>query len=73
MRASYLLCAVGGALALASCASTGTNQYQEDFDKLEAECTARDGILVPTGRLSGRPQLDNVCRINSGPSDRIRR
>lgn len=73
MRLSYPLCALGGALALAGCSSTGTNQYQADFDRLEADCRAREGILVPTGKMSGRPQVDNACRITGGPSDRIQR
>lgn len=73
MRLSYLLCALGGALALMGCAGTGVNQYQADLDKLDADCRAREGILVPTGQMTGRPQVDNVCRITGGPSDRIRR
>ena len=62
------------ALSLGACASTpsGPNHYQTELQRLTADCTARDGILSPTGEQSGRPQLDNVCKITSVRSDRLR-
>lgn len=52
-------------LTLASCASGGgISRYESELQRLNADCEARGGILVPTGNLqSGRPQLENVCQI----------
>ena len=36
--------------------------------QLEADCTARGGILTPTQQQTGRPQTDNACRITGGAS-----
>ncbi|WP_436356728.1 hypothetical protein [Brevundimonas sp. CEF1] len=67
MRAALVLAAFAAPLALGACAAgAGTSTYQTDLDKLEADCKARDGILMPTGASTGRPQTDNVCRINGG-------
>jgi len=67
MRAALVLAAFVAPLALGACATgAGTSTYQTDLDKLEADCKARDGILMPTGATTGRPQTDNVCRINGG-------
>jgi hypothetical protein len=38
------------------------------MDQLEAECRDRGGILSPTGRQTGRPQTDYVCKITGGAS-----
>ena len=60
------------ALTLSACASTmGTGHYQTELERLTAECEARGGILSPTGTQSGRPQLDNVCKITGQPSPRV--
>ena len=60
-------------LMLSACASgMGESRYQSDFERLSADCEARGGILSPTGQQSGRPQLDNVCKITGQPSDRVR-
>jgi len=53
---------------LAACASTGQNTYQADFNRLDADCTARGGILTPTGAQTGRPQTEYACRITGGAS-----
>lgn len=54
-------------LALSACASsTGTGRYENELDKLVADCQARGGILAPTGQQSGRPQNDNVCELRNG-------
>jgi hypothetical protein len=56
--------------ALAACASSGGTRVATgptDMQRLQAECDARQGILVPSGRLTGQASLDNVCKIN-GPT-----
>ncbi|MGH7027642.1 hypothetical protein [Brevundimonas sp.] len=72
MRAAPLiLAALAAPLALGACATGKTHPtYQQELDKLSAECTARGGILSPTGSMTGRPQTDNVCKI-TGPATRI--
>lgn len=68
-----LLLTIAAALSLSACASN-TNERslsQAEMDRLQRECTARGGILVPTGRITGREPLDNICRIQ-GPATRIR-
>lgn len=56
-------------LAAGGCASTsGTSSYSQELDRLAADCTARGGILAPTGQQTGRPQTDNVCKITGGAS-----
>ena len=59
-------------LALSACAATGTVRPNEELAKLESDCKTRGGILTPSGRATGRENLDNVCRISGGPSDRLR-
>jgi hypothetical protein len=60
------------AVALSACASgMGQTRYQAELEELAADCRARGGILSPTGSQSGRPQLDNVCRITGQPSSRL--
>ena len=68
MRTPLFLAAVLVApLALAACASgRPLPTYQQDMDRLDAECRARDGILTPTGAQTGRPQTDYACRITGG-------
>ena len=58
-----------GLLSLGACATGKTYpSYQEEFDKLSAECTGRGGILTPSGAQTGRPQTDNICKITGGAS-----
>lgn len=55
--------------AASGCApTTGSNTYATETQRLSADCTARGGILTATGQVTGRPQLDNVCRITGGAS-----
>jgi len=55
--------------ALAACASSGVkSQYQQDYDRLDAACTERQGILTPTGGQTGRPETDYACKITGGAS-----
>ena len=59
------------ALALSACApGMGEARYETEYQRLAADCTARGGVLSPTGSQSGRPQLDNVCKITAQPSNR---
>lgn len=69
MRALFALAALVAPLALGACATGKTfPSYQEELDKLSAECMARGGILTPSGVTTGRPQADNVCKITGGAS-----
>ena len=56
-------------LAAAGCApTTGGDSYSAQLQRLTEDCSARGGILSPTGQQSGRPQTDNVCKITGGAS-----
>jgi hypothetical protein len=60
-------------LGLGACASaphgqTAQNSSQREIDRLDSQCKARGGMLVPSGRMTGREPLDNVCKINGGAS-----
>lgn len=59
-------------LALSACTAAGAVRPNEDLAKLESDCKDRGGILMPSGRATGHENLDNVCRISGGPSDRLR-
>ena len=74
MRALTFVVPAALLLTLAACApTTGSSRYAEELRQLSESCTARGGILVPTGENSGRPPADHVCRITGGatrlPSD----
>lgn len=67
MRAALVLAALAAPFALGACASgRAIPSYEQELDRLTAECTARGGILTPSGALTGRPQTDNVCKITGG-------
>ncbi|HYC68252.1 hypothetical protein [Brevundimonas sp.] len=69
MRIVLLAAPAALALTLSACASgAGADQYGSELQRLAADCEARGGILSPTGQQSGRPQLDNVCKITAQPS-----
>ncbi|MGZ9101106.1 MAG: hypothetical protein ACXW3O_15515 [Brevundimonas sp.] len=56
-------------LVAAGCApTTGVDRYSSELQRLTEDCSARGGILSPTGKQSGRPQTDNVCKITGGAS-----
>jgi hypothetical protein len=61
--------AAAGAVLLASCATPpgplSPDSYQAQYDALEAECQAREGLLRPTGTLTGYPQRDYACRLGN--------
>lgn len=65
---SIVLCSALGALAVAACASTGEGEtYRQEYDRLNASCEARGGMLVPSSNpSSARPALDYVCDIRDG-------
>lgn len=68
-KALIVLAALGAPLALGACATGKTYPtYQQDLDKLDAECRAREGILTPSGAQTGRAQTDYVCKITGGGS-----
>lgn len=71
MTVRFILSAavVGAALTASACASTSGSHptYQQELDRLTADCRERGGILTPVGAPnSGRPQTDNVCEIRGG-------
>lgn len=69
MRTALVLAALVAPLALAACASgRPLPTYQQDLDRLEADCSARGGILAPTGATTGRAQTDYLCKITGGAS-----
>lgn len=73
MRVMIAVIPVAAALMLGACAPTASgNRYENEYQKLSEDCRARGGILTTTGQQSGRPQLDNVCKISGEPSDRLR-
>lgn len=67
-----MILAAAGVLAFAGLAGCGTSAahdtYSSELRQLTEDCTARGGILSPTGQQTGRPQTDNVCRITGGAS-----
>lgn len=66
--------AVLPALSLAACASSGVESgtagptSASEYDRLKRDCDARGGILVSSGRITGLPGADNICKINGPPS-----
>jgi hypothetical protein len=63
--AAALLVLAGCATAPGAGASSG---YGGRYDRLNAQCLERNGILRPTGANRGDPALDYACVIhNPGP------
>ena len=58
------------AVALSACASGAPLEtLAERRADLAQDCRERGGILVPSGGpLTGRPEVDNHCRITGGGS-----
>jgi hypothetical protein len=57
------------ALTLTACTSAGyetstSARRESPMEKLRRDCEARGGILVPTGRFTGEPALDNLCSLH---------
>ena len=62
-----ILSAVLAAAALTACASTGGESYQAEYNRLNASCQERGGMLTPSfAPSSGRPALDYHCDIRDG-------
>jgi hypothetical protein len=57
-------------LVLSACAGgPPLESTAERLSALEQSCRERGGVLVPSGApLTGRPEVDNVCRITGGAS-----
>jgi len=69
MRMMLAAASVLAFAGLAGCATSATHDsYSDQLRQLTEDCTARGGILSPTGQQTGRPQTDNVCRITGGGS-----
>lgn len=66
MRAAFLAALVAPLMLGACATSQPASTYQQDLDKLEANCTARGGILTPSGATTGRAQTDYLCKITGG-------
>lgn len=58
-----IVAAAGFTLAACSTPNGSQNSYQTQYDRLQAECVARDGALAPTGSQTGYPQRDYACRV----------
>jgi hypothetical protein len=56
--------ALTSAAALSACASSGMNSDATEFAQLQTSCETRGGVFISSGRLTGRPGLDNVCKFN---------
>jgi hypothetical protein len=69
MRRILTAVTLSAALAVGACASGPPSEesYGSQERKLADDCRERGGILTPSGAMTGRPQVDNVCRI-SGPT-----
>jgi hypothetical protein len=69
MRRLALL-APAALLLLSACAggTSGGNSYTNDIERLSASCTARGGILTPTGETTGRVETEYACKINGEPA-----
>lgn len=67
MRILPLAVPFAAAAALAACASTGGETYRAEYDRLNASCQARGGMLTPSSNpSSGRPATDYFCDIRDG-------
>ncbi|GAA0646809.1 hypothetical protein [Brevundimonas lenta] len=71
MRAIILIAA---GLTLAACSSTGQpiESASGKTAELARACSDRGGILVPSpGQMTGRPEVDNFCKIEGAMATRI--
>ena len=69
MRAVFIPIVLAAPLVLGACASSKAfPTYQQEYDRLSAECTAGGGILTTSGAQTGRPQTDYVCKIIGSPT-----
>jgi hypothetical protein len=73
MRAPLLIllpAVLAGSVAGCAYPSAGPGRASDDLARLQSQCEARGGILVPSGANTGRPQLDQVCRISGAAAVR---
>jgi hypothetical protein len=65
MRTLFLgAIALASASTLAACAGTGMNSDAQEFAQLQTSCESRGGVFISSGRMTGRPGLDNLCKFN---------
>lgn len=68
-RLAHFTSAVVLAASLGACATAGSQEiYGSELRTLEQSCAERQGVLVPTGTHSTRPQTDYACRVSGTPS-----
>lgn len=74
-RPLLTLTLAGLAFVAAGCAMTprdgAPRGYAADLERLRADCTAREGILVPNSSSTGRAETDYFCELR-GPATRLR-
>ncbi|HEY1224052.1 MAG TPA: hypothetical protein VGE54_02390 [Brevundimonas sp.] len=61
-----ILLAPAALLLLSACAGgmSGGSSYTSEIERHSAACTARGGILTPTGETTGRVETEYACKIN---------
>ncbi|MEH6664416.1 MAG: hypothetical protein V7678_06155 [Brevundimonas sp.] len=70
MRVLPIVAAATLTAALAACASPGPREtFQQEYERLNAACQARGGILVPQSQ-TGQISTDYFCEIR-GPGARL--
>lgn len=60
--------ACASAIALGACSTPPQRGagYDQEYETLRRDCEARGGSLIPSARrLTGQPQIDNICRIRN--------
>lgn len=64
-----ILLAPAALLMLSACAGgMGGGDYSSQIERHSAACTARGGILTPTGETTGRVETEYACKINGEPA-----
>jgi hypothetical protein len=62
-----VLAATSLSAGLTACAGGPPQEsYMSRTETLAEDCRARGGILAASGAQTGRPETDNVCKINGG-------
>jgi hypothetical protein len=66
LHKSLLAIAAGLSACAGSLPAVSTGDRLAELDR---DCRARGGILVPSpSPITGRPEVDNICRISGGAS-----
>ncbi|HYF21766.1 MAG TPA: hypothetical protein VD929_00065 [Caulobacteraceae bacterium] len=63
MKRTFVLLAASAALVGACATTEGQSVRDQEYAKLKADCEARNGILVPTGAMTGKAPVDYACDI----------